>query len=324
MNKRSLKIKTARYFAQLKWTLSRGSKVIGKRIPVLCYHRVLPEYIESDIPIYSLLPEQFADHMQFLAEQGFTSLSLNEYDQLIKGQMLLPERGVLVTFDDGFADFYLQALPISQRYGIKLNLFFSTGFIQDGVADIYDKLPMQARTHKEKYPELWRALTWNEIRDMSAAGVGLGFHGYTHRKFAKLSSEEMRQEFKLSLSECHHQLNYQLRYFAFPHGSQDSYNNESILIAKKFGCELIFSTNSSRTPIDSTTDLISRLVIYQEDDRLSFALKLFGGYDWVGKLRQSFRQNNNSHLTQPMKANTPLPNYFDTQFNTEKSARKRK
>ncbi len=294
MNLRSIQIAAAQKVSRVVWSLAGRKQFIGKSIPVLSYHRVLPDLIEKDEPMYSVLPEQFAEQMQYLSANGFVSLSLEEYEQIVKGEKDVPECSVLITFDDGYADFYSQALPIARQYGIKLNVFVCTGLVEGNNAVIYPQIPAHAREHQEVFPELWRALNWNEIRQMNAEGVGIGFHGHSHRKLAQMTIEEITLEFEQGLNLYTRETNHQMKHFAFPHGSFDSYNDERVRFVSSLGMKLQFSTRLSRTPVNTTEALISRIVIHQEDDLEIFKLKLFGAYEWLGVLRHWNQKRKNS------------------------------
>lgn len=291
MNLRTVKISGAKKISRLLWSLTGRKKIIGNKIPVLSYHRVLPDFSEDEAPMYSVLPQQFSEQMKYLAEHGFVSLSLDEYDEILEGRREAPERGVVVTFDDGYADIYSIAWPIAQRYGIKLNVFICTGFVQSDNAFIYPRMPFHAFNHRTTFPEWWRSLQWSEIQKMQEQGVGIGFHGHTHRKMARLSVAAMNWEFTEGLSICREKLGADICYFAFPHGTADSYNNDAIVLAHQHGIQRIFTTRLRRTPVDLYTELISRLVIHQEDDLNTFELKLYGAYDWLGDIRHFCQQH---------------------------------
>ena len=123
MNVRQTKIAVAQIASQIVWTIRGKKKFIGKQIPVLAYHRVLPDFAETETPMYSVLPEQFGEQMKYLADHGFKSLSLDEYDEIVRGEREVPERAVMITFDDGYADIYSIAMPIAKYYCLKLNVF---------------------------------------------------------------------------------------------------------------------------------------------------------------------------------------------------------
>lgn len=289
MDLRQLKILISKKVTRLMWAFHRNKNFTGKKIPILTYHRVLPDFYENETPMYSVLPQQFEQQMKFLAENNFVTLSLNEYDEILKGERDIPERAAVVTFDDGFADIYSVAWPLAKKYGVKINLFVCTGLVAYS-ALIYPEIPPHACHHCETYPDLWRPLTWQELRQMKQEGVVMGFHGHLHQKMARLNSEQLDRDFEEGLSIFMKNMNSDCSYLAFPHGSVESYNEESVRVAQQYGMQRIFTTQLTRTPVDTNPTLIARIVVHQEDDLATFEHKLFGVYDGIGKIRHYLQQ----------------------------------
>jgi peptidoglycan/xylan/chitin deacetylase (PgdA/CDA1 family) len=285
MNLRAAKIRAAKLASSTFFGFSVYRAAIGARVPVLCYHRVLPWLKERTKPIYTLTPEEFANQMAFLAGSGFQSLSLDEYAIFARNWAEPPPRSVLVTFDDGYADNYHNAWPIAERYGIKLNLFLCTGLIEGQIPSTYEELTTEAKLHQEQYPNLWSPLTWSEIERMSDSGVGIGFHSHTHRSFGQMTTAEIEEDLATGLGLLERKANLHPRAFAFPGGSSGTFNSEVVSFLKSRGLELLFTTHLGRTPLGRNEVLISRLVIYQDDDLEVFRQKLFGAYDWLGRVR---------------------------------------
>ena len=94
------------------WPLTRLDRGDARLAPVvLCYHRVLPQSANNTRPPpYSVTPEQFRHQMSVLAAEGFTSISLQEFYEATLGLRELPNRSVLITFDDGYNDNYTLGL----------------------------------------------------------------------------------------------------------------------------------------------------------------------------------------------------------------------
>jgi peptidoglycan/xylan/chitin deacetylase (PgdA/CDA1 family) len=94
-------------------------------IPVLLYHRLG----NVQHPLY-LSPKQFESQMKLLKETSYTALSIQEYENYITGATTnLPEKPILITFDDGDIDNYDLAFPILKRYGYKATFFIPTDFL---------------------------------------------------------------------------------------------------------------------------------------------------------------------------------------------------
>jgi peptidoglycan/xylan/chitin deacetylase (PgdA/CDA1 family) len=285
MNLRAAKIRAAKMAVAAFSGFSSHHEATGARVPVLCYHRVLPGLKEGEKPLYTLTPEEFAGQMDFLARRGFRSLSLEEYAFFARGGPAPPERAVLVTFDDGYADGYHQAWAIAMRHAIKINLFVCTGLIEKDLPQTHGELTPEARANREQYPELWRPLTWLEINRMAENGVGIGFHSHGHRNFGQMTAAEVTEDLATGLRLFDRRLGLHPRAFAFPGGGSGTYNAEIVSLLRNHGLELLFTTRLGRTHLGSDEVLFSRLVIYQDDDLEVFGRKLLGAYDWLGRVR---------------------------------------
>jgi peptidoglycan/xylan/chitin deacetylase (PgdA/CDA1 family) len=255
--------------------------------PVLCYHRVLPEANGArEPPEYSVTPQQFAAQMSLLTDEGFTSLTLDEYFEAANGLGELPSRSVVVTFDDGFADNYSVAWPIARSFGVKINLFICTGLVAGERVPALAKDNARAQLSRKNFPEHWLPLSWDQLRQMMAGGVAVGFHSHHHRNLGRMSEEEIAGDAAEGISIFNEQLGVAPRFFAFPFGHYGSYPNAAIDVLTSAGIKLFFTTELGRTPVGRAERLFSRIVIHPEDDLSSFRRKLFGGYDWVGRVRR--------------------------------------
>lgn len=260
------------------------------RLPVLCYHRVLPDFTEAAVPAYSVRPEQFEAQMRYLSSNNYQSLSLEQYQAVAAGRVPVPRRGVLVTFDDGFADNLFIASNIARRYSITLNLFVCTGFI-DGVAKpINLSADRTIRSHSGSHPKLWHALSWDEIRRLRDAGWGIGFHSHLHRDFGELSPDEMKQDVDQGLARFTEQMGFRPIAFAFPQGTEFSCPPSACDLLRQQGIPLLFSTKLARSRVPCHDALSPRMLIYEQDDLNSFARKLIGAYDWLGSARALYQK----------------------------------
>src|SRR5260370_16879461 len=100
-----------------------------KQIPILMYHSIAqstnPKFKQFAVP-----PALFAEHMTYLRQHSYTPINVTQLVcMLSQGKFALPERPVVLTFDDGFADFYTNALPVLQHCGFTATLYIATGFI---------------------------------------------------------------------------------------------------------------------------------------------------------------------------------------------------
>jgi peptidoglycan/xylan/chitin deacetylase (PgdA/CDA1 family) len=221
-----------------------------------------------------------------LASEGFTSLTLEEFSAAVTGASAIPDRAVLVTFDDGYADNYNVAWPIARQYEVKLNLFICTGLVEGLPLKVFEPKSYPSRASKAELADLWQLLSWDQLREMAAGGVGLGFHSHAHRNMGEMSAEEVASDTATGVASFARHLGACPRFFAFPFGHFGSYPPRAIAELSHHGVELFFTTELGRTPLRQADRLFSRIVIHAEDDLDSFRRKLYGGYDWVGRVRR--------------------------------------
>ena len=99
------------------WGLSTDYKIYG--VPVLNYHQVNDEKHSA----LTLHVDQFREQMEYLHNQGYNTITLDQlYDYLENGSEL-PNKPIVITFDDGYVDNYNNALPILKEYNMKATLF---------------------------------------------------------------------------------------------------------------------------------------------------------------------------------------------------------
>ena len=163
-------------------------------IPVLNYHQIE----EKDGNPLTLWPDQFEAQMAYLADEGYTTITIDEMMDSIENGTPLPEKPVIITFDDGYADNYEYAYPILKKYGFKATIFL-----------IYD--------FTNTYPGY---LTWAQINEMKASGlIRFESHTMTHANLAELTSiDELHHEIADSHDLLSEKLGYDMQYIAYPGG----------------------------------------------------------------------------------------------------------
>lgn len=173
-------------------------------VPILAYHQV------SNVPeIYSIDPEEFEQQMQYLANHGYTAISLSELFAARTDGSLLPEKPVIITFDDGYADNYLTALPIMEKYGMKSTVFVITGKV--GQAEY---------------------LTWEQIREMQARNTEIASHTHSHVALNEISPAMLSDELNRSKQLLEEHLQQPVEFLAYPYGQ---YNHQIIVAMQQAG-----------------------------------------------------------------------------------------
>lgn len=152
-------------------------------IPLLLYHSVAA-HADERFAEWTVTPALFGKHMDFLAENGYTALTVRTLVEraYLRGEPLQP-RSVAITFDDGFEDFFTNALPHLQRTGLTATVFVATGYI--GSTAVWLRDLGEARRP---------LMSWNQLAGCMSAGIELGAHGHTHRELDAISAAAVDDE----------------------------------------------------------------------------------------------------------------------------------
>jgi peptidoglycan/xylan/chitin deacetylase (PgdA/CDA1 family) len=168
------------------------------RVPVLMYHEIADATATPSRLAVS--PEAFADQVAYLRDEGFTGITAGELSAILAGGPgELPERPVVVTFDDGYGDFYSHALPLLKQHDLTGTIFMTTGWIGvDGVAK--------------------RMLNWTELAEVAEYGIEIGAHTCRHPQLDQLRVAALREELYASKSLLEDKLGFAVPGVAYPFG----------------------------------------------------------------------------------------------------------
>jgi peptidoglycan/xylan/chitin deacetylase (PgdA/CDA1 family) len=186
----------------------RAQRVVTSRLPILMYHSVSTSG-PSALARCRVAPAAFEEHLQYLRESGFRSVTLQEWCLAMEARRPLSGRAVIITFDDGYRDFLTEAWPLLARYGFSATVFLVAGKV--GGTNEWD------RQYGEEIP----LLAWDEIRGLQREGIEFGAHSMTHRALTILSIEEIVHEVLRSRTTLERNLDTHIRSFAYPYGASD-------------------------------------------------------------------------------------------------------
>ncbi len=177
------------------------------RLPILMYHRVAPTGPAARAR-WRVTPDAFDEQLHALAEQGYCTIQLEDWQRAMEQGRPLPPRPVLLTFDDGYEDFAEHAWPRLQRRGFGALAFIVTGCV--GTHNSWD-----ADATEESL------MDWAQIRALRDAGVAFGAHSVLHRRFTTLSPSEAFEEAARSRLQLEEELQLAVDTFAYPYGAED-------------------------------------------------------------------------------------------------------
>ena len=100
----------------------------AEQIPILMYHSI-DDSCSSRFRRFAVSPRSFKAHVRYLSDSGYQTLTVSELIEAMDGRAVMPPKPVVLTFDDGFADFYEAALPILTEFGQTVTLYVVSGAV---------------------------------------------------------------------------------------------------------------------------------------------------------------------------------------------------
>lgn len=236
----------------------------AQALPVLMYHHVCPAS-----GLVTISPQHFADHMRFLAENGWTSLGLAELARFLAGEPM-PKKSVVITFDDGYLDNWLFAHPVLQRYGLKAVLFAVTGWLGEGAARNLSAGQDFAFNHRacmqaiaeQRHDEVM--MRWSEIEAVIAAQTfEIHSHTHTHTRWDKLipadkKNEKIHADLSASRESLREHLGEVSRHLCWPQGYFDT---DYVSIAQSLGWRYLYTTEAGTVTRRSLPERLPRIVV---------------------------------------------------------------
>jgi peptidoglycan/xylan/chitin deacetylase (PgdA/CDA1 family) len=193
------------------------------RVPVLMYHSISERPPPETAPL-AVRPGAFADQMALLKDRGFTPISFSALAVIIgraggvqadtttrpgshdHGEVRgMPAKPVVITFDDGYADFHRHALPVLDDLGFAATVFVTTGWLADAGADAAGR-------------PLDRMLSWSQTREAAAHGIEMGGHSHSHPQLDQLPDGELRDELIRNKELLEDRLGRDVTSMAYPYG----------------------------------------------------------------------------------------------------------
>jgi peptidoglycan/xylan/chitin deacetylase (PgdA/CDA1 family) len=111
----------------------------AKRVPVLMYHYVIPQAYNREPGNRSIINlEAFEQGMDYLYQEGYYTASLSELEDYVHGRIRLPEKTVVITFDDGYENNYIYAYPLLKKYGFRAAVFIIGERVQEQTTKQFD------------------------------------------------------------------------------------------------------------------------------------------------------------------------------------------
>jgi peptidoglycan/xylan/chitin deacetylase (PgdA/CDA1 family) len=214
-------------------------------LPVLMYHRVADDG-PAALARYRVSPQQFERQLAFLRAHGYSALTSDAVRAYLAHDLPFPARSVLLTFDDGYADFALHAWPALRRHQLTAEVFIVTDLV--GTTAHWDAaLGAPAAL-----------MSWDQLRALADEGVRFGSHLATHRRADTLSSAELEQELLRSRVALERELRSEVVSIAAPYGFIDS---RYLWLAREAGYEVGYSTKHGHARVGDHTLALARMEV---------------------------------------------------------------
>lgn len=175
---------------------------------------------------------------------------------------------VVITFDDGFLDFFTEAFPILADRGYTATVFLPTAFIE------------KAGTAKSGK----RFLSWSLVRELSALNISFGSHSVSHGQLAFMEADQVIEELQRSKEMIEEQTGKQIRSFSFPYAFPEHRRGFTTFLKTTLvdlGYLVAVTTCIGTATPDRDAFFLRRLPVNDDDDNALFQAKLTGAYNWL-------------------------------------------
>ena len=210
----------------------------GSKILVLNYHQIGGNFTPLCVPTHF-----FDEQMAYLKDNGYVTITPEELYEGIAGNLVLPERPVMITFDDGYVDNYTNAMPVLKKYGMRATIFVVPGF-----TDVQPNY-----------------LTWEQLKEMEKNGFSVQSHTLNHRALEELPDDEIRAELLNSKLLIEKNLGHPVDFLAYPTGT---YNLHIAGIAKDVGYKAAFTIRYGNVDKGSNIYALERVPIFQTENTM--------------------------------------------------------
>lgn len=204
-------------------TYKIGTKENAESVPVLLYHHILPDKMKADgweDNNITIAVSEFRRHMQMIKDSGYTVVPMSHLVEYVKGQRTLPEKSIVLCFDDGYKSNTEFAAPVLREFGYKATIFGILGYYFDPYEPFYE-------------PNALQHVTKQDLKANSDVLEQQCHTYFNHNHLPKQSYDYIYED----LMMC--QDNYPTKYFAYPYGE---YNQTVIKAVKDAGFEAAFTT----------------------------------------------------------------------------------
>ena len=213
-------------------------------VPILYYHSVLPDAEVTTHNEVTISPEKLKEELMIVKELGYTTITISELTDYLNNNNPIPEKSIVITFDDGYTDNYVHAFPILKELNMKATIFMIASQVDSGYY-----------------------MSASQLKEMSNYGIDIESHTDNHVYLDKLSYEKQLKELKDSKEKLEKILGKNVTSIAYPYGNYNEDTKRAVIDA---GYTLAFTTNKGLAKRTNNKVELNR--IYVSSD---YSLELF-------------------------------------------------
>ena len=235
----------------------------GVRVSILGYHDIAENLPETAMRIHT---SKFRKQMEAIRQLGIKVITLDEFTAWKKGDKSIPEKSILITFDDGWKSVYTDAYPILRELGFPFTIFLYKNYVDGG----------------------GKALTTPMIQEMVTGGASIGSHSVDHpfpvvvKSFRKKGANEydayLRQEMGESKRFLESKFPVKVTSYAYPGGF---FTEEMFKLGEEFGYDCMFTVLPGKIKRSLPNERLPRYII-------------LGNYDKIFEIATTFREGQNA------------------------------
>ena len=260
------------FFALLRATgiLRLVTWINRRKVTILCYHSVSnrADPRPNDVDQLHLGAERFLRQLDYL-EAHHPIIPLSEFVRAQRARTQLPAGAVVLTFDDGFRNFFSVVAPILRARGIPATSFVITG--PDYTKEVSGLNGSWCLEDDDSY------LSWDEVRQLADGVIDFGSHTWSHPRLSDIPLGEARAELEDSLKALADKLRSTDVPLAYPHGrTSEAVNNLAQSVGYSCGLTTALGQNGSGCDLFA----LRRTVISAHDDVQTFAARVSGLTWW--------------------------------------------
>ena len=175
------------------------------KVPILLYHNITSDDSTGDLA--NISAKDFENHMKAIVNAGYDVIKLSDYIAYVRGEKTLPDKPLVITFDDGYLSNYEIAYPILKRLQIPATIFVVTGTVGERVED--------GKVNNSHF-------SWVQALEMQQSGlIDIESHTLSHVDLSKMSKSDIQKELRMSKFMIEKYLGKTCEVIAFPYGGYD-------------------------------------------------------------------------------------------------------